>query len=67
MNVWPWRDSRSRTYGPACGSYPTEMLKATPLGRHGQPDDIAKVDVFLASEDSARVTGEAIRVSRGLH
>ncbi len=25
------------------------------------PDDIAKVDVFLASEDSARVTGEAIR------
>ena len=38
----------------------------TPLGRIGQPDDIAPAVVFLASDDSRWVTGEAIRVSGGL-
>jgi 3-oxoacyl-[acyl-carrier protein] reductase len=39
----------------------------TPLGRTGQPDDIAKVAVFLASDDSGWVTGELIRAGGGLH
>lgn len=39
--------------------------KATPLGRIGQPDDIAKVAVFLASDDSRWITGEALLVSGG--
>lgn len=39
--------------------------KATPLGRIGQPDDIAKVAVFLASDDSRWITGEAVLVSGG--
>ena len=38
----------------------------TPLGRTGQPQDIAKVAVFLASDDSAWVTGERFVVSGGL-
>lgn len=37
----------------------------TPLGRIGRPDDIAPVAVFLASDDSKWVTGEAIYVSGG--
>lgn len=37
----------------------------TPLGRIGQPQDVAKVAVFLASEDSAWMTGEALYVSGG--
>src|ERR1700691_2153749 len=37
----------------------------TPLGRIGQPDDTAKVAVFLASEDSGWVTGETLLVSGG--
>jgi 3-oxoacyl-[acyl-carrier protein] reductase len=37
----------------------------TPLGRIGQPEDIAKVAVFLASSESGWVTGEAIYVSGG--
>jgi 3-oxoacyl-[acyl-carrier protein] reductase len=38
----------------------------TPLGRIGQPDDVAPAAVFLASPDSAWLTGETIRVAGGL-
>ena len=38
----------------------------TPLGRIGQPDDMAGVAVFLASDDSRWVTGERILVSGGM-
>ena len=42
------------------------VVAQTPLGRTGRPDDIAKVVVFLASDDSAWVTGERFAVSGGL-
>jgi len=38
----------------------------TPLGRIGQPDDIANVAVFLASDDSAWLTGEQLLATGGL-
>ena len=38
----------------------------TPLGRIGQPGDIASVAVFLASEDSGWLTGEHILAGGGL-
>ncbi len=38
----------------------------TPLGRIGQPEDIASVAVFLASADSAWLTGELLLASGGL-
>jgi 3-oxoacyl-[acyl-carrier protein] reductase len=41
------------------------MIAGTPLGRIGQPDDIARVAVFLASEDSAWLAGERLTVSGG--
>jgi hypothetical protein len=34
-----------------------QMVAETPLGRFGQPEDIARVAVFLASEDAGWVTG----------
>jgi 3-oxoacyl-[acyl-carrier protein] reductase len=37
----------------------------TPLGRVGKPTDIARVAVFLASEDAYWVNGELITVSGG--
>lgn len=37
----------------------------TPLGRIGQPQDIAGIAVFLASDDSGWVTGETILASGG--
>jgi len=42
------------------------MVAITPLGRIGQPDDIAKVAVFLASDDAGWVTGERITAAGGL-
>jgi 3-oxoacyl-[acyl-carrier protein] reductase len=41
-------------------------ITRTPLGRVGQPEDIAKTAVFLASEDSGWITGETILVGGGL-
>jgi 3-oxoacyl-[acyl-carrier protein] reductase len=41
------------------------MIAGTPLGRFGQPDDIARVAVFLASDDSAWLTGERLTASGG--
>jgi 3-oxoacyl-[acyl-carrier protein] reductase len=38
---------------------------ATPLGRIGQPDDIAPAAVFLASNESAWITGETLYISGG--
>ena len=38
----------------------------TPLGRIGQPDDIAPIAVFLASDDSGWLTGELLLASGGL-
>jgi 3-oxoacyl-[acyl-carrier protein] reductase len=43
-----------------------QMIAQTPLGRVGEPDDIAAVAVFLASPDSRWITGETIRVAGGL-
>jgi len=40
-------------------------VSETPLARVGKPEDIAKVAVFLASEDSYWITGETIAVSGG--
>jgi len=42
-----------------------EMVARTPLGRLGQPDDIASVAVFLASGASGWMTGETIAVGGG--
>jgi 3-oxoacyl-[acyl-carrier protein] reductase len=42
-----------------------QMVAGTPLGRLGQPNDIAQVAVFLASEDSGWLTGERITAAGG--
>jgi NAD(P)-dependent dehydrogenase (short-subunit alcohol dehydrogenase family) len=39
--------------------------RRTPLGRIGTPEDVAGVAVFLASDESAFVTGEIVRVDGG--
>lgn len=44
-----------------------EMIARTPLGRFGQPEDIAQVAVFLASEESRWLTGERIAASGGMY
>ncbi len=49
------------------GSDFQKQLEAqTPLGRIGQPEDIAPVAVFLASQDSGWLTGETLLASGGV-
>jgi 3-oxoacyl-[acyl-carrier protein] reductase len=47
--------------------YEKMFIAHTPLGRRGQPEDIARVAVFLASDDAAWITGEQISVSGGMY
>lgn len=42
-----------------------QVLALTPLGRLGQPNDIAGAAVFLASADSAWITGETLIIAGG--
>ncbi|HWD28132.1 MAG TPA: glucose 1-dehydrogenase [Rhizomicrobium sp.] len=55
----------THTAGFANGDFADHAKAQTPLGRIGQPDDIAKVAVFLASDDSAWLTGERIVAAGG--
>jgi 3-oxoacyl-[acyl-carrier protein] reductase len=43
-----------------------DMVERTPLGRLGQPGDLARVAVFFASDDADWVTGERLTASGGL-
>jgi 3-oxoacyl-[acyl-carrier protein] reductase len=42
-------------------------LEAIPLGRFGNPQDVAKIVAFLASDDASYITGEVVRVNGGLY
>jgi 3-oxoacyl-[acyl-carrier protein] reductase len=43
-----------------------ELLRQTPLGRLGDPDDIARVVRFLVSDDAAFMTGAVVSVDGGM-
>jgi 3-oxoacyl-[acyl-carrier protein] reductase len=47
-------------------AFRNETEAQTPLGRIGQPNDIAPAVVFLASADSAWTTGETLTISGGV-
>ena len=42
------------------------MKSHTPLGRLGDPRDIANAYLFLASEEASFITGEVLRVDGGI-
>jgi NAD(P)-dependent dehydrogenase (short-subunit alcohol dehydrogenase family) len=54
----------------ACAAEPAEQFahfaEIAPLGRMGQPEDIAPAAVFLASDDAAFVTGTSLAADGGL-
>jgi 3-oxoacyl-[acyl-carrier protein] reductase len=54
------------TAGIADSDFRKQTEAQTPLGRIGQPQDIAPAVVFLASSDSAWITGETLTISGGL-
>jgi len=57
------RLSAALVHDPVAGP---DYLKRIPAGRYGTPDDIAKVVLFLASDDAAYMTGEDVIIDGGL-
>ena len=56
---------RAGLYGLTFEEYLYEFNEATPLKRMGEPDEIGKLCVFLASDDAAFITGSSYNISGG--
>jgi 3-oxoacyl-[acyl-carrier protein] reductase len=56
----------THTAGFAGGEFEAWAVANSPLGRAGQPEDIAAAVAFLASDDASWITGEQLRVTGGL-
>lgn len=78
---WPPLDIRVNAVAPAAVETPVyntflteaqvaEMLPTFnafhPLGRNGQPQDVAEAILFLASEQASRITGAVLPVDGGV-
>lgn len=50
----------------AVRKWSNEVLSSTPMGRLGEPDEVVKVALFLASDDSSYVTGQVVYTDCGL-
>jgi 3-oxoacyl-[acyl-carrier protein] reductase len=59
-----WNPFLGKIYGD---EYVDEMASQTPLGRVGQPQDIANAVAFLASDKASFITGEVLCVSGGYY
>jgi NAD(P)-dependent dehydrogenase (short-subunit alcohol dehydrogenase family) len=44
-----------------------QMARAVPLGRMGTPEDIARLGVFLASDDASYITGQVYHINGGAY
>jgi 3-oxoacyl-[acyl-carrier protein] reductase len=55
-----------KTAGFEGSDFQKDIEKKTPLGRVGQPQDIAPAAVFFASNDSAWISGETLVIAGGL-
>ncbi|MET0969400.1 MAG: glucose 1-dehydrogenase [Tardiphaga sp.] len=64
--ILPGHTNTPATDGNFAGEFGKTLIAGTPLGRFGEPEDIAPVAVFLASEDSHWVTGESLRAAGGV-
>jgi 3-oxoacyl-[acyl-carrier protein] reductase len=51
--------------GLSSGDFRKQLEAQTPLGRIGQPQDIAPAAVFLASDDARWITGETLYIAGG--
>lgn len=66
LNPGPVETEGTVSGGIVGSDFMNQMIARTPLGRIGQPKDIASAAVFLASDDSAWLTGELLYASGGM-
>jgi meso-butanediol dehydrogenase/(S,S)-butanediol dehydrogenase/diacetyl reductase len=64
LGAWQ-NDFMSKAQGKSEADYLAAMRGRIPLGRTGQPDDIAKACAFLCSDQADYITAEAMNVSGG--
>jgi 3-oxoacyl-[acyl-carrier protein] reductase len=65
-SILPGHTNTPATDGNFAGELGVKLIAGTPLGRFGEPEDIAPVAVFLASEEAHWVTGESLRAAGGV-
>lgn len=65
-SILPGHTNTPATAGNFDGEFGQKLIAGTPLGRFGEPEDIAPLAVFLASDDAYWITGESIRASGGV-
>lgn len=63
--IMPGYTNTRATEGNFAGELGDRLLAETPLGRFGEPEDIAPTAVFLASDDAHWISGESIRATGG--
>jgi 2-hydroxycyclohexanecarboxyl-CoA dehydrogenase len=63
-NTAGYRNVKFRTDDP--DNFEQKMIRQTPLRRLGEPQEVAKMVTFLASDDASFVQGQTISVSGGL-
>jgi 3-oxoacyl-[acyl-carrier protein] reductase len=66
VNPGPVETEGLKSSGVEGSEFASQMLQSTPLGRLGQPDDVASVVAFLASDDARWVTGSLLQVAGGM-
>jgi 3-oxoacyl-[acyl-carrier protein] reductase len=66
VNPGPVETEGFKASGVEGSDFEKQMLQSTPLGRLGNPQDIATVVAFLASEDARWVTGSLIQAAGGM-
>lgn len=64
--ILPGHTNTPATAGNFEGELGEKIIAGTPLGRFGEPEDIAPLAVFLASDDAHWITGESIRAAGGV-
>lgn len=58
-------EATAARFGMAFEDYKAQIVSQIPLGRTGQPEDVANVIAFLVSPDAAYVSGQVIYVAGG--
>ena len=66
VNPGPVETEGFRTAGFSGSDFEKGAVAQTPLGRVGQPEDIAPIAVFLASDESGWLTGETLLATGGM-